>query len=205
MRKLITLLCLCVYVIARGQSWSYRYWFDANAEQQHTGTIAGNVLPMDVSTEGLSDWFHTLHIQLTDTAGNQSPVLTRTFAIIPQETEGSRDLSGQPYRYWFDGADSVMQTGTLNSNVLELETLTEQLSSGVHHFHLQVCDDKGNWSPALSRKFLGGNEPGVILPWGSDWPWESKYIFTDNRDNYVEPTADANGKEWTELGYDDSS
>ena len=204
MRKLITLLCLCVYVIARGQNWSYRYWFDANAEQQHTGTFTGNILQMDVSTDGLSDWFHTLHIQLTDTAGNLSPVLTRTFAIIPQETAGSRDLTGQPYRYWFDDADSVMQTGTLNSNVLELEALTEQLPSGVHHFHLQVCDDKGNWSPVLSRKFLGGNEPGVILPWGADWPWKSKYMFTDNRDNYVEPATDANGKEWTELDYDDS-
>ena len=274
MRKLLTILFLCASIVARGQTWSYSYWFDANTDQLHTGSFTGNSMQTDIPTDGLSDWFHTLHIQMTndegdstpvltrtfaivptsnvdrtpakyrywfdgdeanmqtgtmtgntfsmdvptegltdwfhlmhyqvqDVSGQWSPVLTRTFAVIPQKTAASRDLTGQPYRYWFDDDETTMQTGTLTSNVLELETITEQLPSGIHYFHLQVCDDQGNWSSVLSREFKVGMQD--ILPWGTEEPWESKYIANGNRDNYTEPSADVNGRNWTELGYDDSS
>ena len=273
MRKLITILCLCSFVIARGQTWSYSYWFDANTEQQQTGTYTGNALQLDIPTDGLSDWFHTLHIQVTDAEGKSSPVLTRTFAIVPQSTAdrtparyrywfdndeagmqtgtmtgntfsfdmpvatlsnwfhtmhyqvqdasgqwspvltrtfavipeeavANRDLTGQPYRYWLDDNDAAMQTGTLAGNALELEVAVDQLPQGFHYLHLQVQDDLGNWSPALAKEFMVGMED--ILPWGTEEPWESKYVFTDNRDNYADPAVDANGRNWTELEYNDS-
>ena len=184
---------------------SYRYWFDSDEANIQTGTMTGNTFTMDVPTEGLSNWFHLLHYQVQDVSGQWSPVFTRTFVIIPQETSGNRDLTGQPYRYWYDDDDNQMQTGTLAGNVLELEAAMDSLSSGVHMFHLQVQDNQGNWSPALSRKFLGGNQLGVILPWGYEWAWESKYRLTEGRSNYAEPAEDANGHKWTEVDYDDSS
>ena len=117
---------------------NYRYWFDSDEANMKTGTMTGNTFMADISVEGLSNWYHLLHYQVQDVSGQWSPVLTRTFAIIPQETAGNRDLTGQPYRYWFDDDDANMQTGILSSNVLELQALTEQLPSGIHYFHLQV-------------------------------------------------------------------
>ncbi len=48
-------------------------------------------------------------------------------------------------------------------------------------------------------------EPRVILPWGSDTPWECTYRFSESYDNYTEPANDAAGRGWKELDYDDSS
>lgn len=48
-------------------------------------------------------------------------------------------------------------------------------------------------------------EPKVILPWGSDTPWECTYRFSESYDNYTEPVNDATGRGWKDLDYDDSS
>lgn len=48
-------------------------------------------------------------------------------------------------------------------------------------------------------------EPKVILPWGSDTPWNCTYRFSESYDNYTEPANDVAGRSWKDLNYDDSS
>ncbi len=45
----------------------------------------------------------------------------------------------------------------------------------------------------------------TILPLGTEQAWESKYRFTESLNNHTEPALDANGRNWKELDYDDSS
>lgn len=45
----------------------------------------------------------------------------------------------------------------------------------------------------------------TILPLGTEQAWESKYRFTESLNNHTEPTLDANGLNWKELDYNDSS
>ena len=49
-------------------------------------------------------------------------------------------------------------------------------------------------------------QPAVILPWGANQPWDMKYVLhaLQPEDSYSQPSNDGNGKNWTELGYDDS-
>ena len=96
------------------------------------------------------------------------------------------------YEYWLD-EDSIVNHKVQKTNVLEIsdeEVVLENLKSGVHTMYLRVRTESGVLSATVSNKFLGGSVLDVILPWGSDWPWESKYIFTDNRDNYADPAAE---------------
>ena len=103
-RFLYLLLCLCVLGIARGQTtYNYRYWFDGIPDSQQTGTMTGNLFEMEMPTDGLDDWFHTLHFQVCDADGDWSSPISRTFIIVPDEVRPDRTIAGQPYRYWFDG------------------------------------------------------------------------------------------------------
>lgn len=183
---------------------TYRYWFDRDEAGMKTGTLSGNNLVVDIPTDGLSDWFHILHLQTQDDAGNWSAVVSRSFAIVPASTAGSRDLTGQPYQYWFDDNFDVAVEGTMTGNVLQLDAAVEGLADGVHVFHLRTRDDKGNWCPVLSRKFSVGGNFGDILPWGTEEAWTAKYQFQSLED-YQEPANDASGHTWTELDYDDSA
>lgn len=45
---------------------------------------------------------------------------------------------------------------------------------------------------------------GWILPWGKEEAWTMKYKYFEQAD-YVEPSNDAAGNTWKELGYDDAS
>ena len=46
--------------------------------------------------------------------------------------------------------------------------------------------------------------PVTILPWGKVEPWTMKYLYYELAD-YKDPQMDENGKEWTELDYDDAA
>ena len=44
---------------------------------------------------------------------------------------------------------------------------------------------------------------GWVMPWGKDEPWQMKYKYFE-QSNYKEPAKDSSGKDWTQLGYNDS-
>ena len=162
MRKLIILLCLCVCFVACGQTYNYHYWFDTNEGEQKSGTVTGNSLQLDIPTSGLSDWYHTLHIQVIDGEGNSSPVLSRTFAIVPTNTV---DRTPSNYRYWFDSDEANMQTGAMTGNTFTMDVPTEGLTDW---FKAQNDSSEGKLRKVvrLSKMFCKSRDSWVNMPSG---------------------------------------
>ena len=44
---------------------------------------------------------------------------------------------------------------------------------------------------------------GWVMPWGKEVPWQMKYQYFE-QSNYQEPAKDSSGKDWTQLGYNDT-
>ena len=154
MRKTLTIFCcFLVLLTVRGQvKYNYRYWFDGDTSTMTTGTMTGNLCSVDLPTDGLTDWYHFLHLQVQDEAGTWSSTVTKFFAIVP-EVLTSHDVTGQPYRYWFDGDASTMTTGTMTGNLCSIDLPTDGLTDWYHFLHLQVQDEAGAWSSTVTKLF----------------------------------------------------
>ena len=58
------------------------------------------------------------------------------------------------YRYWFDGDESTMQTGTSSDNTWQMALNIGALDTRLHAVHFQVKDTKGVWSVPVTRCFV---------------------------------------------------
>ena len=99
-RTLFFALMLCLQWTAWGQvtydfTYDFRYWFDADESSQRTGSMTAGSGHIDADLSGLDCSFHTIHIQVKDTAGVWSVPVTRHFIKIPEKS------AVRPY-YWFN-------------------------------------------------------------------------------------------------------
>lgn len=58
------------------------------------------------------------------------------------------------YRYWFDGDESTMQTGSSADNAWQMDLDIGALDANFHIVHFQVKDTKGVWSVPTTRYFV---------------------------------------------------
>lgn len=58
------------------------------------------------------------------------------------------------YRYWFDGDESTMQTGSSSDNAWQMDLDIGALDANFHIVHFQVKDTKGVWSVPTTRYFV---------------------------------------------------
>ena len=179
------------------------YWIDNNWEQRQRIDLKDGNGEINLDVSSLKGGLHSVSYRVMGRNGLPSATQT-SFFIINNDQETASIVA---YEYWLDDKEPV-RVEVEKTNRLDLSDVEARLNTiktGVHRLKLRVQDEKNRWSAIDSFKFLGGDELDVILPWGSEWTWESKYLFTQNRDNYTDPAVDTNGHNWTELDYDDST
>lgn len=144
MRKiLLFMLCLCLHSMARGQTCTYRYWFDDKADEDVTGTSTEQIWQIEADVSWLDDNLHVFHLQVQDENGEWSSVVNRFFIKMPQESKLSA-------RYWFDDNESYTTLPDYNST---LNIDVSDLYEGMHILHYQVSGI-GNESPTTSKLFM---------------------------------------------------
>lgn len=145
-RTLFFALLLCLQWTAWGQvTYDFRYWFDADESSQRTGSMTTGSGHIDADLSGLDCSFHTIHIQVRDTAGVWSVPVTRHFIKIPEKSALS------PY-YWFNNDYAGRKSLPALSGVFDIDV--SELSEALNTFHYQVSDTEGSASAPLTSYFL---------------------------------------------------
>ena len=146
LRKFILYLaCLLIPWMARGQAaYEGYYWFDGETELQSLGSFQGHAHSFDAEAGHLNQGFHTLHVQVVDTAGVYSPVLTLPFFHVKDQTVVA-------VRYWFDNdTEHTVRLDYAGDNLL-LDV--SALEPGLHNLYLQIEDADGVLSDVEHRGF----------------------------------------------------
>lgn len=144
-RILFILCCLLVPWTARGQAtYEGHYWFDDETELQPIGSFQGETLHLLTEAAHLTEGFHTLHIQLVDTAGHFSPAHTEYFYHL-------KDRSIKSLRYWFDNDTDLISTIAYGGGNVLIDV--SKLEPGLHNVYLQIEDSAGNLSEIVYSTF----------------------------------------------------
>ena len=147
MRKYILfLLFLCMHGMARGQAgYDYRYWFDNNLSTVHQGHAESGKWQIEADIKGMSEAIHAIHIQATDSKGNESASVTRYFQI-------THDKSADKGYYWFDRNSTSRRQSALMQGAFSIDV--SELSDGFHMLYYQVAGKDGSLSAVASRPFV---------------------------------------------------
>lgn len=152
MRKiLLTSILALLACMARGQSYSYRYWIDNNVGSAVSGSGTGET-EFSINTSTLTNGFHILHIQTQNANGVWSSVRTRYFL---RHEEGASQV-GATARYWIDNDLTTMHNGVATNGIIELDI--PQLSIGLHAVHYQKIAANGTPSSVRTRYFIKHEE-----------------------------------------------
>ncbi|MBO5886532.1 MAG: hypothetical protein J6Q60_00730 [Bacteroidaceae bacterium] len=165
MNRLLLFLC-CIFAswTARGQAaYEWRYWFDMNHAAGNTGQAYGDRFTIETNSYGLSDGLHTIHMQITDTAGRFSPPLAKLFYH-------TTDHNVRKLYYWFDG--EAIQAHSVSLPQPNLTVDVRGLEPGLHFIYSMVEDAAGNLSDVVCRAFY--RQP---LRSGLKW----SYWFDENK------------------------
>ena len=147
MRKyLLFALLLCIQLSAHGQTtYDYRYWFDMDEGNQHTGTSSTGSWNIEADLSGLDCSLHAIHIQVKDTSGVWSAPKTRYFVKMPDRT-----LAGG--NYWFDNDFLSRQPlATVNG---KFDVDVSSMSETLHYIHFQANDAAGYVSSPFTSLFM---------------------------------------------------
>lgn len=127
-RLLFFMFCLCVHGMARGQtnSYDYRYWIDTELSAAVIGSSASPKWHLNISTDGLSESLHILHIQVKDTANIWSSPVSRFFIKLPHSVQAQG-------RYWFDNNYETHYVAEITNDIMFVDVST--LSDGFHILH----------------------------------------------------------------------
>lgn len=141
---------------------AYQYWFDHNYSSAETTVNQGNTnynFATDISTTGLSDGLHVIHIRFKDNTYLWSETLSQFFYKAPA-TGSPGSISA--YQYWFDQnfAEAVKQNITPGSSyTLSAPFNATNLLTGLHVLNVRFLDVNNKWSSTVSQFFY---KPGVL-------------------------------------------
>ena len=146
-RRLLWFIALLALIgSARGQTYSYRYWFDNNPATLQTGSANGETaIEIDISALAIGS-VHAMHLQGVDAENKWGPVRTTYFFLA---AEG--DKESVTARYWFDNDESTAQTAPTVNGLIDLDI--SQMSNGVHSIHYQTFNAAGEASPVRTTYF----------------------------------------------------
>ena len=135
---------LCLHWSVWGQSggWEYRYWFDGDDNNPHTGTSASDSWQLDAGLDALSGSMHSFHMQVKDADGVWSSPVTRYFV--------KSATAGLPVHYWYDGdaSDRYLLDGKYTAGVVDIDV--SRLTDGFHLICFQAADKYSTSSPATT-------------------------------------------------------
>jgi len=153
MHKLsLFLMLLAMHVVAKGQTYEYRYWFDNETSQTVTGTSESSSWQIVADVSALSDLPHVFHFQSKDSTGVWSSVVSRFFVKQTPAT----GITGQ---YWFD--NDVANKHNVGNSGLTADIDVSGLRNGLHLLHYQAISC-GSVSPVVSLMFVR-TQTGVEL------------------------------------------
>jgi pimeloyl-ACP methyl ester carboxylesterase len=155
---------------------SFDYWFDQNFAGKVTNAVfpaAVKNINLSIPVTGLTNGLHTFNFRVKDRKQLRSPTSSITFyynSIFQYDNE----LSG--YEYWFDD----QYTNKVASDFSETEEYVlvddvsfENLTPGLHTFHVRIKDNHGQWSETMSHKVYKSKDytgPGNLVS-------EFRYFF----------------------------
>lgn len=180
MRKFyLILLSLCAVctLMAQNNVAGYTYWFNAESDQAITQSISStqNVnLNLEIDARSLSSGLHQLNILVFDNQGKYSPPVSSFFFKGKTSTNKDNQIIG--YRYWFDNEISFKEIElTPNADNYFFASIDmSKLKKGIHLLHMQTIDNRGLFSPTISR-FVVGSQSKTIQ--------KIAYWFNDEIDN----------------------
>lgn len=169
MRRYILLsLLLCLKWTAWGQAtYDYRYWFDADDKTQRTGTAAADNWHIDADVSDLTYTYHSIHLQVKDTAGVWSAPVTRHFIKQP-------DPKAMKGYYWLN--DNVKERTEIPVSADEFQIDVSDLDNKMHYIHYLSYDDDWNVSVPQTSYFL----KSIVEREDATF-----YYWTDNNSNDV--------------------
>lgn len=152
-RYILFALLLCLQWTARGQAtYDYRYWFDSDEKNLQTGTATGNSWTIDADVSELSCTYHSIHMQVKDTAGVWSVPVTRYFIKQP-------DPNGYWGYYWFNQDLSTKTTIPVESRKFQIDV--SALDNKMHTMHYQFNDPQNNATPIWTAFFIKTPKQGA--------------------------------------------
>ncbi|WP_372775462.1 PKD domain-containing protein [Mangrovibacterium sp.] len=163
------------------------YWFDNKPDESQPVTFtAGSPVNIEeiFDVSGLGYGLHTLHFRTKDDRGIWGPTTSRFFSYYrgsaTQETEKITRV-----QYWLDNRfDEAVNTETSPTNSLKLDESIDvsTLTYGLHTIHHRLMDERGIWSPVVSRFF--SHYPGSGTP-TSHQISQYQYWLNENFDEAV--------------------
>ena len=154
-RFILFLCCLLIPWTARGQAtYDGWYWFDGESVMRPTGSFRGDRLSMMADAGALDQGLHAIHIQVVDTAGVYSPVLTTYFFHV-------KDHAVKALRYWFDNDTEHVYDLDYVGTSLRIDV--SALEPGLHNLYLQLVDASGNLSDVVHQGFYRTMRRDVLM------------------------------------------
>lgn len=137
---------------------NFEYWFDGDYFSKKSKSIPFvnkvNIIT-NLSTDGLNNGLHNLHLRFRDQNRLWSPVVSQTFIKLPMSHFLERSIVG--YEYWFDQdyENKVVQlVNSQNDFNLITNIGSGNLGNGLHQFHIRFKDDINQWSSLNSQIFI---------------------------------------------------
>lgn len=155
MKKIMLLLCYSLLPwIARGQvAFDWYYWFDSDYSVKSNGKSTNDSFSIITDVSGLSQGFHTIHVQIADKTGVFSSPRTEYFYHMT-------DRSIAALRYWFDNDMEHMQTIYASGSTYTIDV--SSLEPGLHYIYCQIEDESGNFSDVVRNGFYRQIRPTAI-------------------------------------------
>ena len=122
----------------------YRYWFDGDISTATSVSVTASAslkLDASLSTNSLTNGYHTISLQLMDENGSYSAPVTKRFI-----SSGSNIAA---YDYWWDGSyasHTMVNVTPVQTFDLATAITPYNLEAGPHLFAIRFEDMQGNWS-----------------------------------------------------------
>ena len=179
MRRIIGFIAFLVLICSvRGQTYSYRYWFDNTLSTLQTGSANGEMaIEIDISALTVKS-VHAMHLQGLDSRNQWSPVRT-TYFFLAKES----DMESVTARYWYDNDETTAQMAPTVNGLINLDI--SHMDIGIHAVHYQTFNDRGEASPVQTEYFFLTQE--------SDTESVSARYWYDNDETTVQTAPTVNG------------
>ena len=196
MRRILIIICFFMTsgVFAQNVIERSQYWFNNNFDEavnEVVATPAGLItFSESISTSNLSDGLHTFHIRFQDNQKKWSTVKSSFFYKVPKAEVADNKI--EAYEFWFNNNyDEAEYAITENLSVISLNKSidVDNLSNGLHTFHIRFKDSSGKWSSILSSFFYKTETHEFI----ENRIVEYQYWLNNDFDNAV--TANANDQQ----------
>ena len=152
MRKYLMLfIALCLHCAARGQTWTYEYWFDNDRRTLQTGSSGSSSIEINADVSSLSENLHAVTVQLKGNGEHYSLINVAvtdqdyTNVVVNRTSEPMLSApvtryfvkapKGSPtVRWWVDDI-TTMQAGVATGQAVTLNM--NAVKEGFHMLHVQ--------------------------------------------------------------------